>query len=285
MTASSGLEGEGLLLHLAGPLQSWGVASPFNERDTALSPTRSGFIGLFAAALGLAREEPLGELRTLHFTVRIDRAGTRLRDFHTVGGGMPRHLTVATSEGRRRKGDTATHVSNRYYLQDAAFTVAVTCEDTDLLRKCANALRRPRWPLYLGRRSCPPTGPVLLAEARRGPLTHLLRLPLARTPSRQKRTSDLPLLETVEFTTDLPTDALVHAMREEFPGLAVPHALEEEVRDVPEGFASLDRRYGTRTQRRVPVQLPLPASQFGGHGVGYLHALTTYLDQERETLR
>ena len=41
----------GLLLRLAGPLQSWGERSHFNERDTARFPTRSGVIGMLAAAL------------------------------------------------------------------------------------------------------------------------------------------------------------------------------------------------------------------------------------------
>ena len=52
----------GLLLRLAGPLQSWGMLSHFNERDTARFPTRSGVIGLLAAALGIARDEPLDGL-------------------------------------------------------------------------------------------------------------------------------------------------------------------------------------------------------------------------------
>lgn len=87
-----------LLIRLAGPLQSWGLTGRFARRDTHTRPTKSGVIGLCAAALGLAREEPLGELAEVLFGVRADRPGTPLRDYHTVGGGAyplrPRDLVT-----------------------------------------------------------------------------------------------------------------------------------------------------------------------------------------------
>jgi CRISPR system Cascade subunit CasD len=76
-----------LLIRLAGPLQSWGLTGRFTRRDTHSRPTKSGVIGLCAAALGLDREQPLGELAEVLFGVRADRPGTPLRDYHTVGGG------------------------------------------------------------------------------------------------------------------------------------------------------------------------------------------------------
>jgi len=41
-----------LLLRLAGPLQSWGDSSRFATRGTRREPTKSGVIGMVAAALG-----------------------------------------------------------------------------------------------------------------------------------------------------------------------------------------------------------------------------------------
>ncbi|ROO84455.1 CRISPR system Cascade subunit CasD [Actinocorallia herbida] len=76
-----------LLIRLAGPLQSWGITGRFARRDTQNRPTKSGVVGLCAAALGLDREEPLGDLAKVLFGVRADRPGTALRDYHTVGGG------------------------------------------------------------------------------------------------------------------------------------------------------------------------------------------------------
>ncbi|WP_282202693.1 type I-E CRISPR-associated protein Cas5/CasD [Kitasatospora fiedleri] len=76
-----------LLIRLAGPLQSWGVQGRFAQRDTRTRPTKSGVVGLCAAALGLDRADPLTGLRTALFGVRADRPGTLVRDYHTVGGG------------------------------------------------------------------------------------------------------------------------------------------------------------------------------------------------------
>ncbi|MFI6644932.1 type I-E CRISPR-associated protein Cas5/CasD [Streptomyces sp. NPDC050504] len=83
-----------LLLRLAAPLQSWGVASRFWRRDTHSRPTKSGVIGMCAAALGLPREpthrggpDPLAELAPLLFGVRADHPGKPVSDYHTVGAG------------------------------------------------------------------------------------------------------------------------------------------------------------------------------------------------------
>ena len=53
----------GFLLRLAGPMQSWGEHSMFGERDTLPYPSRSGLIGMFAAAQGVRRGDPLTATR------------------------------------------------------------------------------------------------------------------------------------------------------------------------------------------------------------------------------
>lgn len=68
-----------LLLKLAGPLQAWGVESKFDERRTLNFPTKSGVIGMVAAALGRSREESVEDLSKLKFGVRVDREGELLR--------------------------------------------------------------------------------------------------------------------------------------------------------------------------------------------------------------
>lgn len=57
-----------LLLRLAAPLQSWGIDSKFDTRKTEREPSKSGVMGLLAAALGYKRYEAdklsqLNELR------------------------------------------------------------------------------------------------------------------------------------------------------------------------------------------------------------------------------
>ena len=68
-----------------------------------------------------------------------------MRDFHMV---------------RSKKGDS--YVTNRYYLADAEFLVGFESADEELLKRIEYALLNPVFPLYLGRRSCPPTGRVCL---------------------------------------------------------------------------------------------------------------------------
>ena len=147
-----------VLLRLEGPLQSWATQSKLGIRDTDREPGKSAAIGLVGAALGMERDDDvmLGSLRSLSVAVRVDRTGSLLRDYHTAGGGSFRDRRHYVVDGA---GDCIP--SERYYLQDAAFTVALSGED-DLVERVASALRSPRWPLYLGRRACVPSCPVLL---------------------------------------------------------------------------------------------------------------------------
>ncbi|WP_238005893.1 type I-E CRISPR-associated protein Cas5/CasD [Dactylosporangium sp. AC04546] len=134
-----------LLLQLAGPMQAWGASSRFARRSTEVAPTKSGVIGLLAAAKGIRRTEPLTELLGLEFGVRLDQPGQVLRDFHTAH----------TADGK------SAPLTHRFYLADAAFLAAVS-GDRNLLTGLDEALRRPHFPLYLGRRSCPPARSVTL---------------------------------------------------------------------------------------------------------------------------
>ncbi|RSO50660.1 type I-E CRISPR-associated protein Cas5/CasD [Streptomyces sp. WAC 06725] len=154
-----------LVLRLAGPLQSWGAQGAFNVRDTRPEPTKSGVTGLLAAALGLPRGAPLDELTALRMGVRADVPGTLLRDYHVVSDfrGTPLPQAGVSAKGTQRSTAPAkyTHVTSRYYLQDALFVVALEGRP-ELLHRLVAAVRAPRFFLALGRRSCPPTQPIVL---------------------------------------------------------------------------------------------------------------------------
>lgn len=135
-----------LLLRLAGPLQSWGDSSRFAQRHTRREPTKSGIIGMLAAAQGRRRTDPVEDLVTLDFAVRVDQPGSVVRDFHTA-------IRWETKESMP--------LSHRYYLEDAVF-VAGLQGDAGLVAALATAVRNPRWAPYLGRRCCPPSRPVYL---------------------------------------------------------------------------------------------------------------------------
>ncbi|WP_418155948.1 type I-E CRISPR-associated protein Cas5/CasD [Actinoalloteichus caeruleus] len=264
----------GLLLRLAGPLQSWGERSHFSERDTAGFPTRSGVVGLLALALGRTRGEPIDDLTRLGMTVRVDRAGVFLHDFHTVGGGEPNpKATVTTADGGKRGAKTATLVSHRYYLADAAFTLALTAsgeEGHDLLQRCAEALGSPCWPPYLGRRACPPDQPLLIGLSDR-PLEHLVAVPLARP----RPPADTRSVE-VEFHGDQPLTAL--PAHDGFPD---PDRANDgadpvgETNDQPVTFHPGRRWY--RPRPRYTRTLALPAELCGGVGRDYAERLGEFL--------
>lgn len=246
----------GLVLRLAGPLQSWGEHSAFAERDTVGFPTRSGLVGLFACALGQPRRAPLTRFAELELTVRVDAPGVLLTDFHTVGGGLPAARTVPTAEGKHRPGDTGTMVSRRRYLADAVFTVAVSGPGS-LLDEIGLALLSPHWQLYLGRRSCPPDEPLLLRRGVEDPEAELRRVPLPRRP-RPLRAADRERV-TVDLIGERPAE------RTEITDLY----------DVPASFAPLDRRYQRRSVYREPVDLP--ASLECRPGREYHEALCRYM--------
>lgn len=140
-----------LFLRLEGPLQAWGERARWSVRDTTTEPTKSGVVGMLGCALGLVEDDDLAGLsRALRMGVRCDKEGVFLTDFHTVVGG------VLSAEGKV-KSDTS--LSWRSYLCDASFLVALRAAP-ELIDSLANAVQQPRWPVFLGRRSCVPALPI-----------------------------------------------------------------------------------------------------------------------------
>jgi CRISPR system Cascade subunit CasD len=139
-------------------MQSWGTISRFDQRDTGKEPSKSGVIGLLAAARGIDRavwNEELQALSTLTMAVRHDRPGVLKRDYQTAQN--------IISADRSKVHETA--VTTRDYLADAIFLVGLEGPDSSLLERAHAALRNPVWPLALGRKSYVPSEPVWLEDA------------------------------------------------------------------------------------------------------------------------
>lgn len=239
-----------LLLRLAGPLQSWGYRSRFSDRDTALEPTKSGVVGLLCCALGQSRSMSPAVLASLRMHVRVDRQGTLLKDFHTAGGGVfrgSREYFAPTSSGGKRKN---AQLTQRYYIQDASFQVALDGE-ASLLDQLAHALQDPVWPLALGRRSCPPAESVLIrlvdqeggAALRAQPLRlHRRHVPTRWDARARKFAPDLSP-RTLRLVLECPPGEPGAQMRRDVPVVwsdslnreyAVRFVREERVEKVPE---------------------------------------------------
>jgi CRISPR system Cascade subunit CasD len=148
-----------LLLRLEGPMQAWGShESQFGMRRTYEAPSRSGVMGLLCAALGVPRPEAgvrLERLESLQMGVRVDGPGVRWWDYQTVGAG--RQMPIAELAGKTKPGPM---LSRREYLCDASFLVALA-GDAELVAELAEATAHPFWTPFLGRKSCPPSRPLL----------------------------------------------------------------------------------------------------------------------------
>ena len=167
-----------LLMRLTGPMQSWGTRSRFSNRDTGMEPSRSGVIGLLCAALGRPREAPLDDFRPLKMAVRVDREGRLMRDYHTAQNVRRADPT---------KGTQDTVLSERFYLADADFLVALE-GDRAFLERLDAALRRPVWTLFLGRKAFVPSLPVSEGVTDGDPHPSSGGPPVAEAPSRRKVT-------------------------------------------------------------------------------------------------
>lgn len=187
-----------LLLRLVGPMQSWGTTSRFDQRDTGKEPSKSGVLGLLAAAMGIDRENwtDLEPLTHLSMGVRHDRPGVPKRDYQTAG--CAESDTVIKADGTQSKDGV---VSQRFYLADAAFLVGLACEERYLLERIHAALRNPVWPLALGRKSYVPSEPIWVEN---GVQDVPLRDALARWPwiATSRKWEQLPENLLVSFESE-----------------------------------------------------------------------------------
>ena len=163
-----------LALLLDGPMQSWGFTSRFTRRTTALHPTKSAIVGLLAAAMRIDKNAPgeapliarLAALKCTTITLPKKHSGTelpilRLIDYQTIGGGYNKS-TQWMKKPRSASGKTLeTVLSQRHYLLDARFGVLLK-GDRDWLEEIANHLRNPAWGVWLGRKCCIPSSPLLV---------------------------------------------------------------------------------------------------------------------------
>jgi CRISPR system Cascade subunit CasD len=159
-----------LVFQLQGALAAWGEVAVGEYRGSGDHPGASALTGLLGAALGVRRDdEPANSaLRDGYlFAVGTVNAGVQLRDYHTAQ--VPGRSDLKGRPHRTRRDELAvpkrdlnTILSTRDYRQGAAWVVAVqpTATAPHSLETLAQALRQPRFVLYLGRKSCPPTAPL-----------------------------------------------------------------------------------------------------------------------------
>jgi CRISPR system Cascade subunit CasD len=171
-----------LVFQLYGPLAAWGDIAVGETRPSALTPTKSAILGLLAAALGIKRPDTAEEADRLAWeqahtaladgyglAIRVECPGLPLSDYHTAqvpSSGRGRNRTVFPTRRDEltwvARQDLNTILSRREYRQDAYCAIALWARDgaphgLDALRE---VLLAPAFPLYLGRKSCPPALPL-----------------------------------------------------------------------------------------------------------------------------
>jgi CRISPR system Cascade subunit CasD len=158
---------EFLAFRLYAPMASWGEPAVGEHRPTHGYPGRSAVLGILAAALGMRRDEEkrLTELAESYAVgVAVYSTGQLLRDYHTVQVPSARDLKDRPHDTRadelavpRMRLNTV--LSTRDYRQDALSIALVWPKVPAVpwaLEVLRDALRSPRFSLYLGRRCCPP---------------------------------------------------------------------------------------------------------------------------------
>lgn len=218
------------LMRLCGPLQSWGTTSRFDERDTGKEPSKSGVLGILAAALGIDRcnWQDLEPLTTLKMAVRHDLSGTTAKDYQTAGCARVDRIAKAGG-GLAAEGV----VSTRHFLSGAAFLVGLEGDNLDLFNRLQEALQNPVWPLWLGRKSYLPSEP--------------LHLPLEWNPIQEKPLLDVlkkqPWIKSAKLTKP---DRLLLSIEGEHGAMRLDQPIA----------AFSERRFGPRFVRSEWIDFP-----------------------------
>lgn len=184
-----------LVLRLEAPLMSFGGAMVDNIGVIQPFPGASMLTGLLANALGYTHGES-GRLQRLQerlrFAARLDEVGPTIVDYQTVDLGQDFLVgTGWTTWGKPdRRGEGAatkeTHLRFRHFTAGGAVTVVVVLDPADespTLPELERALNEPARPLFIGRKTCLPSGPICRGMMRADSLVDALR----RIPCRRRR--------------------------------------------------------------------------------------------------
>lgn len=229
-----------LLLKLSGPLQSWGTQSRYRRRDAGHEPSKSGVVGLIAAALGRARTEPVDDLASLNFAVRVDAPGTLVRDYQTA------------KDWAKDPSGTAS-LSTRYYLSDAVFVAAVE-GDLEFLQTLEAALEKPVYPLYLGRRACP-AGYDLVLGIREESAEEALQNEKWHVPEHRH--------------SDFPSKVYLRILRDAKSGES-----GDLVQDIPVSFSQEHRQYAVRAVVSVEPKIVENPKGKRHNGIDFMKTVT-----------
>lgn len=223
-----------LLLRFDAPLMSFGGVKVDEHNVTESFPGLSMLSGLVGNALGYDHRDAavLTALqRRIRYAVRQDLAGQPFVDYQTVDLDQDFLRETWTTRGAPsgRGGGTAktgTHVRHRHYLVEALYTIALTLNppgeapDIDAVER---ALRDPERPVFIGRKACLPSQPLVIgrvtasglrAAVARAPLadrvetdatSFLARWPQSEEPPRREAAHLVPVTDERDWVNQIHT--------------------------------------------------------------------------------
>lgn len=185
-----------LLLRFDAPLMSFGAVMVDQHGPTDRFPGLSMLAGLFGNALGLRHGDAhaLEALQNrIEYAARWDIEPKELLDYHTVDLGQAKMSEpgwTTRGEPEHRTGGAAAaqgiHQRYRHYWANGVMTLAVGLRGEGAepsAATLAERLRQPARPLFLGRKTCLPSAPLLLGRADAPDVVAALRTaPVARRP-------------------------------------------------------------------------------------------------------
>ena len=171
-----------LLMNLEAERMSFGYNSIANERYTAEFPTKSALFGMVACALGMSGDltNLFGKLNKVGIEVFAMNDSKVETDFQTLGNGWADsdhwfidrnkkqkfskidigRMMLEKSADPRRSCQCPTSLLNKDYLVNQRFVALLSFEDDGFANNVAEALQRPVWQMYIGRKKCIPCGDV-----------------------------------------------------------------------------------------------------------------------------
>ena len=173
-----------LLMNLDADRMSFGYNNNGNNRYTVDFPTKSVLFGMICCAMGKSGELPelFGKLRQIKTTAFSLTEKSRVEtDFQTIGNGWLEsdfpfkdkntnmkkpvsfdNIGVFMVEHKIMggKAECCTSLIDKDYLVNHHFIVLLEIPDDAFADEIANALKRPVWQMYIGRKKCIPCDKV-----------------------------------------------------------------------------------------------------------------------------
>lgn len=220
-----------ILLKLKGPMQSWGTSSHFETRNTDYYPSKSALIGIIAASFGYRRdqEQKIKELNELDFALRVDQPGMLLRDYH-----------IANKYDKETGKLESVYVTNRYYMEDAVFVVAISHADDERMEKIYEALKHPYFSPFMGRRSCPVPLDFIIKMTEEDAITALEKLEWQAA----EWYKDWYKKKHADYRADIYADKAL-----------IPQGIATMRKDYVISFSQKERKFGPRFEVRKSINL------------------------------